>query len=488
MTHPKASRRDFLGGVGSLALGSMAAAATPATPPRAEPVEEVEVLVIGAGLAGLTAARDLLRAGQTSVVVLEARDRVGGRTLNHRLRNGQVCDAGAEWIGPGHTAIEELARDLGIATFPSEYAGKTVFRSGRGRFLTDTGGTFSLDDPRIVAELEAMARRVDPARPWAAPNAAALDRLSFGAWLQSKRPSDADFISYWAACLLTTGGGLFDYSLLHYLTLIASAGTVQGVEAMKDGAQERRFHGGSQLLSLRMAEQLGNRVRLRHPVTTIEGWNGPRVRVTAGGRVFSAGQVIVAVSPVLCNRIAWTPALPQARAELQRRWPAHGSMMKSATVYATPFWLKAGFSGQVLKLGGPVILTYDDSAADKSFGVIGAFHRIGDTPSDPARAKAAVASILADAMDDKRFLEPLEFHIHDWGQEAYSITCTPPMPPGLLTSGLMPSLVEPMGKVIWAGTEAAERFALFMDGAVRSGHRAAFIALQRHGAAAGGRA
>lgn len=481
MTQAIGSRREFLGGVGALALGPVGAA----VPNRAEPSEVVDVLVIGAGLAGLTAARDLLRAGRKSVLVIEARDRVGGRTLNHRLRNGQVRDAGAEWIGPGQTSIEELARELGVGTFPSEYGGKMVFRSGRGRFEMDARGTFSLDDPGIAAELEAMARTIDPARPWASPNAAKLDKLSFGAWLQSKHPNDADFISYWAACTLTTGGGLFDYSLLHYLTLVASAGTVQGVEAMKDGAQERRFHGGSQLLSIRMAEQLGDRVRLRHPVTAIEGWNEPIVRVTAGGRIFRARHVIVAMSPALCDRIAWSPALPPARAELQRRWPAHGSIMKSVSVYPKPFWLDKGLNGQVLKLSGPVIFSFDDSSADKSLGAIGAFHRLGDTPSDPARAQAAVAQVLADALRDKRFLDPIEFHIHDWGQDPYTLTCTPPLPPGLLTSGLMPTLMEPMGSVIWAGTEAAERFALFMDGAVRSGHRAAFIALQRLGAGSG---
>lgn len=476
------SRRDFLGGVGSLALIPIGAAAPM---PGAAP-EEVEVLVIGAGLAGLTAARDLVRSGCKSVIVLEARDRVGGRTLNHHLRDGHVADAGAEWIGPGQTAVEELARELGVSTQATEYGGKMVLRSGRGRFVMDAKGGFLLDDPSIAAELEAMARRVDPGRPWAAPDAEKLDRMSFGAWLQSKRPNDADFISYWSACTLTTGGGIYDYSLLHYLTLVGSAGTVQGVEAIKNGAQERRFNGGAQSLSMRMAEQLGDRVRLRHPVTSIEGWNESTVRVTAAGRVFRARQVIAAMSPALCSRVAWWPALPAARAELQRRWPAHGAMMKSATVYRKPFWLDEGFNGQVLRIRGPVILTFDASAPDKSMGMIGAFHRIGETPSDPARARVAVAEVLADAVGDKRFLEPLEFHIQDWGKEPYSLTCTPPMPPGLLTSGLMPALSEPMGSVIWSGTETGERFALFMDGAVRSGHRAAFIALQRLSAIKGG--
>jgi monoamine oxidase len=133
----------------------------------------------------------------------------------------------------------------------------------------------------------------------------------------------------------------------------------------------------------------------------------------------------------------------------------------------------------VLKLRGPVILSFDASPADGSFGVLGAFHRIGSTPADPRAARAAVAQVMAEAMRDPRYHQALDFHLHDWGQDAYSLTCTPPMPPGLLTSGLMPTLALSMGAVVWAGTECGDRFALFMEGAVRSGHQAAAAVLQR---------
>jgi monoamine oxidase len=477
MTPAKRARRRVLGGMGALAVGACGTAATGRA--TASDADALDVVVIGAGLAGLTAGRDLLLSGNKSFVVLEARARVGGRTLNHKLLSGHVADAGAEWIGPGQTAIANLAQDLGIETFYSRYAGKMVMSSGRGRVALDMGGTFTLDDPSILSDLETMAKHVDPARPWLSPNAAQLDRTSFGSWLQSKRPNDTDFLSYWAACTLTTGAGIFDYSLLHYLSLVNSAKTVQGVEAVKGGAQERRFRGGSQALSLKMSEILGDRVVLDRPVTSIEGWNESVVRVVAGDRIYKARAVIVALSPALCQTVKWSPQLPPMRAELQRRWPAHGAIMKSTMVYSTPFWLDAGQSGQVIRLKGPVIYSYDDTPEDRSFGAIGAFHRLGDTPSDPQRAQAAVAKVLAEAIGDKRFLQPLEFHIKDWGQERYSLTCTPPMPPGLLTSGLMPALIEPMGGVVWAGTETGDRFMLFMEGAVRSGHRAALIALQR---------
>jgi monoamine oxidase len=188
--------------------------------------------------------------------------------------------------------------------------------------------------------------------------------------------------------------------------------------------------------------------------------------------------VIVALSPPLCNQIAFMPTLPPARQALQRRWPAHAPMVKTATVYPSAFWFDRGYNGQVGSVDGPVIWSFDNSPPDKRFGVLNAFLRAAQTPSDPDLARAAVTRVFADALQDERLLDPLEFHLQDWGQEPYTLTCVSPMPPGFLTSGLMPALAAPIGSLIWSGTETAQIWNGYMDGAVRSGHAAALMALQ----------
>jgi monoamine oxidase len=163
-----------------------------------------DVAIVGAGLAGLTAARDLHRAGCDSFVVLEARDRVGGRTLNHDLGDGRISEAGGQWIGPGQTAIANLARELQIDTFPTYYTGKTVFLAGDGRQAVDLQGTFGTD-PKIAAKLSALARDVPSGAPWKAPNAAELDKLSVGDWLAQQAIKPEDRVGWDITVFLSAG-------------------------------------------------------------------------------------------------------------------------------------------------------------------------------------------------------------------------------------------------------------------------------------------
>ncbi len=468
-------RRELLLGAGSLALASASSLATAPAPTESE---ILDIIVIGAGLAGLTAARDLLRAGNSSFVVLEARDRVGGRTLNHQLHDGYISEAGGQWIGPNQTAIADLARELGIGTFKSEYQGRSVFLSATGRFATDTHGKVDLDRRDVMTQFDALARTLDPAEPWASPNAAPLDRISLGEWLESKHIDAIDFLTWQFASILTAGVSVNEVSLLDYLTMVHSAGGFQGLEAQKDGAQETRFVGGSQILSIKMADQIGDRLRLGHAVTRIDDWDQPVVKIQTPKQLFRARAVVVALSPPLCRAVSFFPALPKEQLDLQRCWPAHAPMMKSATVYPRPFWFEEGYNGQVASGVGPVIWSFDNSPPDHHFGVINAFLRAGETPVDHDAAMKAVTDTYARAMQDDRFRHPLEFHLQDWGQEPYTLSCVSPLPPGFLTSGLMPHLGQPVGSLIWAGTETADIWKGYMDGAVRSGHRAALQALQ----------
>jgi monoamine oxidase len=483
----RVTRRGFLG-----MAASMTAAATAAVLPDAASAavaagdgrDVLDVAIIGAGLAGLTAARDLRRAGCDSFVVLEARDRVGGRTLNHDLGKGYFSEAGGQWIGPGQTAVADLARELGVGTFPTYWQGKSMMIAGDACAPLELGGVPGTD-PKFQRELEDMAKTVPSGAPWKAPRAAEWDAISVGDWLRKKKIKPENQIDWQASMQLTSGTAPMKLSLLYYLSMINSAEShYERLEGIKHGAQETRISGGSQILSIKMAEALGDKVRLSTPVLRIENWqNGPVAIHTPNG-VIRARNVIVALSPPLCNQVVFDPPLPEKRREMQRRWPANSPMRKTAHVYKKAFWRDKGLSGWIFQSKGPVLWAYDNSPEDLSFGVINAFVHNGMLPADPKSAEAALTRIYAEALGEEA-LHPIAFHDRDWGKaDKWTLSCVSPMPPGFLTQygqALHPSV----GRLIWSGTETADIWAGYMDGAVRSGHKAALQALQ---AMAGGKA
>ena len=444
------------------------------------PSDILDVVIIGAGLAGLTAARDLKRAGCESFVVLEARNRVGGRTYKHDLGNGAVSEAGGQWIGPGQTAIADLARQLNIDTFDQYYQGKSTFLAGDARYAEEiTGGGASIDH-RLATVLNEMARSVPHETPWEAPNAAELDKLSVADWIsqQDVSLSNIDQVSLNSSTSLTFGTPPAGISLLHYLSWINTADcNLASLERIKDGAQETRIVGGSQIISLKMAEALEDNLKLSCPVRKIVNWDKDIVEILTDQGVVKARQVIVALNPALCNQIRFEPALPAGRAELQRRWPAHAPMRKTVHVYPRPFWRDEGLNGQIAPTEGPLIWAYDNSPPDGSIGVIAAFVKPGQLPHEPGDAERVLSDIYARALGEAA-RHPTQFHDHDWGRvDPWSLTCIHPIPPGFWTQW-GEYLRPPVGRLIWSGTETSEIWAGAMDGAVRSGQKAALNALQ----------
>ncbi len=476
------SRRQLLRmaavGAASLAAGKVAMAGGTETASTASTNSGsmLDVVIIGGGLAGLTAARDLKRAGCDSFVVLEARDRVGGRTYNHDLGNGVVSEAGGQWIGPGQTAIADLARELEVDTFPTFYAGKTTVLAGDARVVQDFHGGIGTDEA-IAAKLNALARGVPSSAPWTAKDAAELDKLSYGDWLLKQGLKYEDGFFMGLAAKLTTGGAPAQLGLLCYLMQVNSASnSVDQLESTKGGAQETRFVGGSQILSIKMAKDLGDKIRLSSPVRKIAGWNRDVVEVHTDQGVIRARRVIVAMNPALCNQVVFDPPLPEGRSQLQRRWPANAPMRKTVHVYDKPFWRDNGLNGQIFQVGGPVSMAYDNSPPDLSVGIISAFVPPGALPSDPKAAEQTLSAIYAKAFGEKA-LHPKQFHDHDWGRvDPWTLQCIHPLPPGFLTKW-GPFLHPSAGRVIWSGTETADLWPGSMDGAVRSGHRAALQAL-----------
>ncbi|MFI9503285.1 flavin monoamine oxidase family protein [Nocardia sp. NPDC052566] len=447
-------------------------------------MDEFDVVVVGAGLSGLVAARRLWQRGIRRIVVFEAAKRVGGRVVNQRVDADTIVEGGGQWAGPSQDRVLALARELGVPTFPSYFQGRSVLVLGgkRRTYRSDVPYTFpliALDQMRALARLDAMSRRIDVERPWAAENAAELDKQTLDEFFRRQLRTNGarqilDVISG-----LTFGGDPADISLLGVLTHIRSADGLGKLLDMRGGAQELRFAGGSQRLALRMAEELGATVELGHVVTHIET-TAESARVRTRDRVVQARRVIVALSPADRRAIEFHPPLPPALAEATRRITTHTGL-KTHAVYRRPFWRAAGLSGQAMGLG-PARWVVDNSPPDAHLGILTAF--VASTgpvaPTEPqltdhALRKAAIIDCLAHYFGPEAH-HPIDYLEQDWRTEPFTAGCIPTVPPGLLT-GLGAEATAHYGPIIWAGAEQSHVWNAYMDGAVRAGERAATLAL-----------
>jgi monoamine oxidase len=493
------SRRSFLAGSAGLAGGALAAGAG-AERAQADAGDgegtslTADVVVVGAGISGLTAASAVLAAGRT-VIVLEARDRVGGRVLNHDIGAGNIAEAGGEFIGPTQTHIAALASSLGIPTFRVYDSGDDIYLYGKERLLyKDTGLLGSAPpDPRLLPDLVLLSAEIDAigadfpvAAPWTWANAAENDLITFEDWIR-QRALDPDYDLPVVASLTEVVWGCEpnEISALYALAYCAAAGdettpgTFQALIDVRGGAQMYRFVGGSQRVPLALAAQLGPAVQLSAPARTITQ-TSTGVVVASDALTVSASQCIVAMSPALAARIDYEPALPSARDMLSQR-VFMGALMKVEAIYPTPFWRESGLTGQFLTVGGPVCWSFDNSPPDGSVGVLAGFvggqYQRSLGPQSPAARQAAVVQQYATVFEDSRFLSPSSYFDMDWTTEEWSRGCpTGLFGPGTLT-GYGPALTAPVGPIHWAGTETSDYWPGYMDGAVRAGQRAAAEAI-----------
>jgi monoamine oxidase len=437
-------------------------------------------VVVGAGLAGLAAARTLTARG-ASVVVLEARDRVGGRLLNHELGADKVVEVGGQWIGPTQDRLAALARELGVETFPTYTEGHNLLEyAGSVRRYT---GTIPRINPAVLVDVEQaqrrlnrLARKVPLDAPWEAPNAAKLDGQTAATWMSRNMATKSGRMLLELGIEAVWAAQPEDMSLLHVLFYIHSAGSLEMLFDTEGGAQQDRFVGGSQLVPLRMAEELGEeRLLLGAPVRRIEHAAEGGVTVDADGTVARGRRAIVAIAPTLAGRIAYDPPLPGYRDQLTQRMPL-GTVAKCMAVYADPFWRSEGLSGQGASDRGPVRLTFDNSPPDGSPGVLLGFlegrhaRELGRVRAEERRT--AVIDCFA-RMFGPRAASPDDYVERLWAEEEWTRGCYGcHMPTGAWTA-YGPALHAPIGPLHWAGAEYAQVWNGYMDGAVRSGEAAA---------------
>ncbi|MFZ1995149.1 MAG: flavin monoamine oxidase family protein, partial [Solirubrobacteraceae bacterium] len=433
---------------------------------------------IGAGLAGLAAASDLAHEGR-SVVVLEARDRVGGRTLNHPVGDGEVVEVGGQWVGPGQTRILARAKSLGIRTFKTYTKGAQVFEY-LGHQTHFTGlipplpAADAADFVAILSKLVTLESTVPLDKPWTAPNALALDGQTLETWKLANTSTPGARFLFDLATESVFAAEPRDLSLLHALFYYHSGSGVINLTSTAGGAQDSRLVGGSQLVSLRMAQRLGKRVVLNAPARRI-AHTARGVTVTTDAGTWHGRAVIVAMAPTLAGRIDYDPPLPAQRDQLTQRVP-QGSVIKYEAVYPKPFWRAEGLSAYSNSDRSPVRLTYDNSPPSGTPGVLLGFATGQDARrltglGAAARRKAVLGSFTR--LFGTRAAHPRMLIEHNWSEEPWTRGCYEGyLPPGVWTD-FGAALRAPIGRIHWAGTETSEVFMGYMDGAVRSGERAA---------------
>ncbi|WCB95655.1 Putative flavin-containing monoamine oxidase AofH [Baekduia alba] len=488
MSHVPVTRRRLLqAGASAAALTALEAPLTTAAFAAARKRKKADVAIVGAGFSGLAAARALTHAGH-SVIVLEARDVVGGRTRNAKIDGGRyIAEVGGQFVGPTQDRILALAKAVGAKTFDVYNTGQSAYVA-RGERTLYPASVGIPSDPEVGAlldvllEVDKLAAEVGVAAPWKHAKARQYDGITLAQHLAPKNLSptanavaDAIFESIW-------GADADELSFLYVLQYVAAAGNAKTAGAFlrliatAGGAQEQRIVGGSVVVAQKVAEQLGARVLLRAPVEKIREHDGEVTITTRNGPTVVAQQAIVAVPPVLAARIAFAPGLPAAKETLLKAM-VPGSLSKVEAVYDKPFWRDAGLSGQGVSDTGLARVPWDNSPPDAGVGVFFSFiggkrHREWSQLDAPTR-RARVLDDFVRFLGDERARTPLEFIEKDWTNETWTRGC----PVGHFAPGVLakhgPQLRAAHGRIHFAGTETADYWLGYMDGAVRAGERAA---------------
>lgn len=470
---------------------------------------DVDVVIIGAGLAGLRTAELLVERGRR-VAVLEARDRVGGRTKSETIA-GARFDTGGQWIGPTQPRANTLVRRLRLKTHPTFNTGKKALHLGHdggGDKLRWHKGDIPSMNLLHLAELQLAISRIDrigasvPAdAPWQAPDAAALDRETAASWAERHLRSRSARAMVGTLVRSVFSVEPHELSALYLVHYARCAGGIEALAKVEGGGQQDRILGGAQQLAEGLAAGLKDRdpgaLRLGHVVQHIE--HGPSGVVCRGvvGRglelegagpqgapfAFTASRLVFAASPTLQQRIRFDPVLPVVRRQLVARMPM-GATIKCLAVYERAFWREAGLAGELVSTGDLAAFVYDNGALASEAGIA----------CGPGRERAAlVAFITADAArrwsgepDERRrqavlnhlarafgprALQPLAYHEKDWGLDAWAGGCPVGVAGPGVFSQLGPALAAPIGRIHHAGTETGRVWAGFMEGALESAER-----------------
>ncbi|WP_347109081.1 NAD(P)/FAD-dependent oxidoreductase [Paenarthrobacter sp. S56] len=444
-----------------------------------------DVVIVGAGPSGLTAARELKKAG-LSVAVLEARDRVGGRTWTDTI-DGAMLEIGGQWVSPDQTALMGLLEELGLKMYPRYRDGESVYIGADGKATRYTGDTFPVGEEtkaemdKLVKILDGLAAEIGPTEPWAHPKARELDTISFHHWLRQNSHDEE-------ACnnigLFIAGGMLtkpaHSFSALQAILMAASAGSFTHLTD-EDFILDKRVIGGMQQVSLLQAAELGSDVVLNSPVRTIT-WEGNNVTVVSDGATVNARYVIMAVPPNLYSRVSFNPPLPRRQHQMHQH-QSLGLVIKVHAVYETPFWREDGLSGTGFGAGALVQEVYDNTNHGDTRGTLVGF--VSDEKADAVfelsaeDRRQAILESIAGFLGEKA-LTPEVYYESDWGSEEWTR--------GAYASSYDLGGLHRYGKdqhanvgpIYWSSSDLAAEGYQHVDGAVRMGQATAARIVEAH--------
>ncbi|WP_183392758.1 flavin monoamine oxidase family protein [Kineococcus radiotolerans] len=432
----------------------------------------VDVVVVGAGLAGLAAADQLVQAGH-DVVIVEGRDRIGGRIHTTEVA-GVPVDAGATWVGPHHTEVRDLASRLGVQLVPQFHTGKGLLSFG-GRRRVESATAMApwvvLDLTRILGALQKLADSLSVEAPWKHRDAEKLDSVSLGEWLTSKLALKGTRKFVNMISLVHWGAPVGDVSLFNVLRYIKTLGSLDIMLSVEGGDQQDRILGTAHGLVSRYAEAVDAPILLNSPVQRITT-AAERVTVHTADDMIEARYVIMTASPMHRAQIEFSPALPEQHYGLSRSWRL-GSLSKAFVAYDRPFWRSEGLSAESVSDDDTVFLTFDVSPSPEGPGILMVFcdGRRFDGFEEPERRRRVLEQVVH--LYGERARHPLDYTDFSWGNDSFAAGGPNPAVAPKAWTSFGRYLREPVGLVHWAGSETADAFSGTMNGALLSGQRAA---------------
>ncbi|OMC08110.1 flavin monoamine oxidase family protein [Mycolicibacterium fortuitum] len=426
---------------------------------KGDATEQATVVVVGAGISGLTAARELHRRG-IDVVVLEAADRLGGRTMSETTALGSTVDLGGQWIGHDHHRLMALADELGLTRYR--------MHTGPMPGLIHRSRRLSLASPAVLMSVAALAgmevlSRIGVPRRWG--------DTTVESWLRRVPGRTARRLLEVIAAVSWTAD-LDRHSVYAAARMIGLQGGVLTMLSTKGGAQDSLIIEGMRGLADGLAAELDSRIRLGHRVVSIScDGSGVIARTTAGE--VRAAKVIVTVPAPVGASITYQPPLPAERTRLVDS-TYMGSVYKAIAVYDRPFW-RQGKGGELIVLDGPGGGVFDTSPPDGPGHLCvligGPAARELDDLSVDERRRAVLQPLVSQI--GPKVLQPVGWHEKSWHTDEYVGGGYMALPIAGTLEGLLPLPFTPVGDIHWAGTETAIDHPGYIEGAIESGLRVA---------------
>ncbi|XP_006825223.1 amine oxidase [flavin-containing]-like [Saccoglossus kowalevskii] len=444
-----------------------------------------DVIVIGAGLSGLSAAW-LLHKENVDVVVLEARDRVGGRTYTIHNSDVGYCDLGGSYAGPTQNRLFRIAKEVDVDNYILPDKDQSVWLENGKAIPFKVTGYFPFfwnpfiytDFNYLMREWDRMGEMIPKDAPWDCKYAKEWDNKTMQQWIDENIWTKTVRELARQQVNINVCAEPEEVSMLWFLWYVVQCGGFLRISSNTNGGQERKFHGGTQQISIKISERIGSeRVKLNSAVARIQQNEIGVMVTTLDGDTYKADHVIISIPPPLTAHITYDPPLPPLRLQHAQRIPM-GSAMKCIAYYKTPFWTKKNLTGSIIAVDQkcPFVHVINDTKPDGSFPAVVTFV-VGNKAREfivktTEERKRLVCEYLAIAYDNEEALHPVHYLEKSWMTEPYSGGCyTAIIPPGQLTKyGKI--IREPVGRLYFAGTETATEWSGYMDGAIQAGERA----------------